>query len=406
MLRGLRAVWTLAAARAAEAAGAAQASAAGAWSALWTFPAVLSSAFIIAWGAEVAQFFMSQGLALAILAWLQTLPEFAVEASIAWRQDIPNMTANFTGSLRLLVGLGWPMIFFVASFAHRRKTGRWLHEINLHEDHAIEVVGLLLPILYFFFVWWKATLGVGDAVVLTALYLAYLWVLNKMPPQDHEEAEDLDYVPRKVMGLRPGLRGAAITGLFVGGGLILYYTAHPFVDSLKAIALAAGIGEFVFIQWVAPFLSEFPEKVSAFKWAATVRKASMAVMNMVSSNINQWTMLAAMIPVVYSLSRGEVSAVPFDGMHRHEIMLTILQSLLGMVLLLNMKYSAWEAAAIFLLWLAQFLAPDIREEIQWAYVGLIALAFLQMIRGRRKVEAFRIFAKHWRQRVVVPRAAS
>ena len=87
-------------------------------------PSSCFSAFVIAWGAEVAQFFMSQGLALAILAWLQTLPEFAVEADIAWRQDVPNMTANFTGSLRLLVGLGWPMIFVVASFAHRRQDGR------------------------------------------------------------------------------------------------------------------------------------------------------------------------------------------------------------------------------------------------------------------------------------------
>ena len=401
MLKGLKAAWLLASARASETPGAATASAATAWSALWTFPAVLASAFVIAWGAEVAQFFMSQGLALAILAWLQTLPEFAVEADIAWRQDVPNMTANFTGSLRLLVGLGWPMIFFVASFAHRRKTGQWLDEINLDEDHAIEVIGLLAPILYFFFIWWKASLTVWDGLILTFIYLAYLYVLNKMPPQDHEKAEDLDYVPRKVMGLRPGLRGAAIVGLFLLGGLILAYVTHPFVDSLKSMALAIGFSEFVFIQWVAPFLSEFPEKVSAFKWANTVRQAPMALMNMVSSNINQWTVLAAMIPVVYSLSRGEVSSIPFDGMHRHEIMLTILQSLLGMVLLLNMKYSASEAGAIFVLWAAQFFVPDLREEIQWVYVALIVLGLVQVVRGQRSVDAFHVFAKHWRQRVMV-----
>src|SRR6266853_31333 len=52
--------------------------------AIWTFPSILLSAFLVAWGAEAAQFLMSQGLALAILAWLQTLPEFAVEAVIAW----------------------------------------------------------------------------------------------------------------------------------------------------------------------------------------------------------------------------------------------------------------------------------------------------------------------------------
>src|SRR6266496_4097363 len=220
---------------------AASGGAAGAASALWTFPSVLFSAFVIAWGAEAAQFFMSQGLALALLAWLQTLPEFAVEADIAWRQDVPNMLANFTGSLRLLVGLGWPMIFFVASFAHRRKTGSWLQEIRLDPEHAIQVVGLLVPILYFFFIWWKASLNVWDGVFLAFVYLAYLWVLNRMPPRGEEEASELDWVPRKVMGLGPGLRGAAIGGLFLGGGLILYFVTHPFVDSLKAIALAAGI---------------------------------------------------------------------------------------------------------------------------------------------------------------------
>ncbi len=91
-----------------------------AWSALWTFPSILLSPFIIAWAAEAAQFLISQGLALAILAWLQTLPEFAVEAVIAWQAGKdPTQThlaiANFTGSLRLLVGLGWPMIYFVAA---------------------------------------------------------------------------------------------------------------------------------------------------------------------------------------------------------------------------------------------------------------------------------------------------
>ena len=180
----------------------------GAGAALWTFPCMLGSAFVIAWGAEVAQFFMSQGLALAILAWLQILPEFAVEADIAWRQNVVNMTANFTGSIRLLVGLGWPMIYMVASVAHRRQTGEWLTEIVLEPDHSVEVVGLLVPILYFALVWWKASLGVADGVVLTVLYLAYLFVVNRMPPRDHEDAEELDAVPRRVMGLRPRARGA------------------------------------------------------------------------------------------------------------------------------------------------------------------------------------------------------
>src|SRR5579864_7910664 len=94
----------------------------GPGSLFWTAPAILAAAMMIAWAAESAQFFMAQGVALAILAWLQTLPEFAVEAVLAHRQQVPLLMANLTGALRLLTGLGWPMIYAVAAYFHRRRT--------------------------------------------------------------------------------------------------------------------------------------------------------------------------------------------------------------------------------------------------------------------------------------------
>src|SRR5512144_1520407 len=81
---------------------------------LWAGPAILVAAMLIAWAAESAQFFVAQGFALAILAWLQTLPEFAVETVLAWKQQTHLLIANLTGALRLLTGLGWPMIYCVA----------------------------------------------------------------------------------------------------------------------------------------------------------------------------------------------------------------------------------------------------------------------------------------------------
>src|SRR2546428_3497597 len=86
----------------------------GLWLNVWPFPAVVVSAFLISWAAECAQFLVSQGMALAILAWLQALPEFAVEAVIAWSQQIHYMTANFTGSLRLPGRPWWAPILPVA----------------------------------------------------------------------------------------------------------------------------------------------------------------------------------------------------------------------------------------------------------------------------------------------------
>src|SRR2546423_134562 len=206
-------------------------------SALWTFPSILFSSFIIAWAAEAAQFLMSQGLALAILAWLQTLPEFAVEAVIAWQAGKdPSRThlaiANFTGSLRLLVGLGWPMIYFVAAaFGWRAK--RKFVSVELDPEHSVEIFRLLLPILYFTFIWWKGTLSVWDAPPLVACYFLYLFVLWKIPPreQEGEALDDLGAVPRRVLRMQGGARLATILALFVAGGAILFLAAHPFLDS-------------------------------------------------------------------------------------------------------------------------------------------------------------------------------
>src|SRR6202166_92791 len=110
---------------------------------LWTAPSILIAALVIAWAAESAQFFIAQGFALAILALLQTLPEFAVEAVLAWRQQVHYLLANLTGALRLLTGLGWPMIYFAAAVVHRRRTGTPMRRVVLTGEHSVQVVGLL-----------------------------------------------------------------------------------------------------------------------------------------------------------------------------------------------------------------------------------------------------------------------
>ncbi|MGQ0713497.1 MAG: hypothetical protein ACT4PJ_07170 [Gemmatimonadaceae bacterium] len=361
-----------------------------AWSALWTFPSILFSAFMIAWGAEAAQFMISQGLALAILAWLQTLPEFAVEAVIAWEAgNDPTQCfvaapppgchshlaiANFTGAIRLLIGLGWPMIYFVAAF-YRRKAGKALRAIQLEDEHSVEVLATVPPLLYFFWVWYKGSLSLVDAAVLILMYIIYLGILWRFPPQEQEHLADAP-APARWAYTRPGAwRHVTIASFFVAGGVLLYFTAHPFLDSMLALAVSLGISQFVFVQWVAPFLSEFPEKVSAFAWARRVTHAPMGLMNMLSSNVNQWTVLAAMIPIVFSMARGEPSALPFDGEQRMEILLTIMQSVVAVLLLANMRFEWWNASLLFFLWLVQFLRAGWREEITVVYaawaVGLL-----------------------------------
>src|SRR5205085_12283252 len=112
-------------------------------SVFWTAPAILVAAMLIAWAAESAQFFIAQGFALAILAWLQTLPEFAVEAVLAWKQQVPLLLANLTGALRLLTGLGWPLIYATAALFHRKRRRSRMLDVAVPEERCVQVVALL-----------------------------------------------------------------------------------------------------------------------------------------------------------------------------------------------------------------------------------------------------------------------
>ncbi|OLB17709.1 MAG: hypothetical protein AUH12_03910 [Gemmatimonadetes bacterium 13_2_20CM_69_8] len=155
---------------------------------------------------------------------------------------------------------------------------------------------------------------------------------------------------------------------------------------MLAVAGVFGVSQFVLVQWVAPFLSEFPEKVSAFYWARRVSHAPMALMNMVSSNINQWTVLAAMIPLVYGYSslrhHGVWLDFRFDDAQRLELLLTLLQSGLAVILLANMEFDWLDATIIFVLWLAQFLRPTLRDEVAVAYgIWIVILLIGFVVRG-------------------------
>src|SRR5205823_2502197 len=161
----------------------------------WTAPAILLSAMLIAWAAESAQFFVAQGFALAILAWLQTLPEFAIEAVLAWKQQVPLLMANLTGALRLLTGFGWPVIYFTAAFANRKRGNGPLRSIRLREHHSVEVFALILPLAYNAVVLMKSSLHLYDAAILILLYGAYLMILRKLPSEDPESIDELEAVP-------------------------------------------------------------------------------------------------------------------------------------------------------------------------------------------------------------------
>ncbi len=376
----------------------------GPWSALWTTPCILAASLLLTWGAEAAQFFVGQGFALAILALMQTLPEFAVEAIIAWKQQTAYLLANLTGALRLLTGLAWPLIYLTASVVHRRRTGTPLREIKLDAHHSVEVIGLFFPLLYGLFIWWKASLHFFDAFPLIGMYGLYLALLLRLPPEEQEGVDALEAIPRAIVKAPRHLRIAGIAACFLAGGLLIYLTAEPFLGSLIALATAISLPAFLMIQWLAPIISEFPELLSTFYFARQQENAGVALMNIASSNINQWTLLVALLPIVFSISRGTPSGFALDPGQQTELLLTVGQSFVSMLFLLNMRFSFLEAIAMFVLFAIQFVLPaffgnEVRRYITWVFFGWTAAGLLVFAIRRPKHNAVRSFLQTWRENV-------
>ena len=374
------------------------------WAALWTTPSILVASVLITWGAESAQFFVAQGFALAILAWMQTLPEFAVEAVLAWKGQTQLLLANLTGALRLLTGLAWPMVYLTAAVGHRRRTGQPLRHIKLELHHSVEVIALIPPLLYAVVIWAKSNLHTYDAVILVVFYVVYLVLLTKLPPQQSESIDDLAAIPRAIVRASRPRRIASIGFCFLAGGALIYFTAEPFLGSMIAVATAVGIPSFLVIQWFAPVVSEFPELASTFYFARQEEKAAVAVMNITSSNINQWTLLVAMLPVVYSMGQGTITGFVFDREQSSELLLTITQSFVGLVFLLNMEFAWWEALTMFLLFISQFVLPRFfgaaaHSWISGAFLIWTALELLRIAGRRRAPAAIHSFITTWREHI-------
>ncbi len=371
----------------------------GPWAILWTAPAILISSLMIAWAAESAQFFIAQGFALAILAWLQVLPEFAIEAVLAWRQQTSLLMANLTGALRLLTGLGWPIIYFTAATVNRRRGNPPLRAIKLEPHHSVEVVALIPPLAYAAVILMKASLNVIDAAILIAIYIAYLLILRKLPSENPESIDELERVPRAIVTAPRRTRIAAITGLFVAGGILVFFSAEPFLGSLLSIALVLGIPSFFFIQWIAPIVSEFPEMASTIYFARTVDRAPMALMNMVSSNINQWTLLVAMLPIVYSISVGRPHSIALDPEQHAELLLTVAQAVSAVIFLINMELAWWEAAVLLVLFGIPFFSAQLTLPVSIAYFAWAAMEIVRMLIGHRSPKALIQFVRVFREHV-------
>lgn len=345
--------------------------------------AILGAAFLLSWAAELLQMDVSQAFALGLLALIAVLPEYAVDAVFAFEAGRDPVVAqqgyavaNMTGANRLLIGVGWSAIVIVAWLRHGAR------EVMLERSQAVEMAILLVATLYAITIPLKGDLSLLDTGILVSLFAAYTWASSRAP------AEQPHLVgPAATLGELPkAKRRWAIVGLFAFAAFAIFLSAEPFAHGLVETGLQYGVDEFLLVQWLAPLASEAPEFIVAilFVWRG---QAAAGMRTLVASKVNQWTLLIATLPIVFSFGAGGISAMPLVERQEQEIWLTAAQSFFAIILISDFAMNRWEAIALFVPFAAQLFLPleiggfDVRQVFTYGY--LIAGVLLLLDRRRR-----------------------
>jgi cation:H+ antiporter len=378
--------------------------------AIFTFGAIIAASLLIAWAAEASEASISRGLALAIVAIVQTIPEYFVEGTIAWKAGkepalwLHNVIANFTGANRLLTGFGWPLILLTVIIQRRRNHQTGPSTIALRREQSVEVVFMLGASLYYVWVLIQQELTIFDAIVWAGIFVAYMWMLARLPRGKEGPEEPLlgpSLAIAEIKSTRK--RTAAVVGLFLFCGLTFVLITDSFVTSIQNLAQMFLVGllgsgaVFFTIQWIAPVLSEFPEKVTAFNWARKITLAPLALLNFISSSVNELTALVALIPVVYFVSSGGLGSIPLGQLQWVEIFLTMSQSLYACASLLDLTYDTQNALVLLVLWVISTAVIEARLLVA---IMFLVLAAFETLRSRGHIVVFSAFRETLRKGIL------
>lgn len=350
---------------------------------------IVGGAFLISWAAEAAQVDISASFAIAILALIAILPEYAVEAVLAWEagqsyvlashggqvfsagsavtDEMERVAANVTGANRLLIGLGWSAVILIF-WIKRRMT------LNLSGTMGLELIMLSLATTVTFLIFFMQQVHMIVGVALIAMYFVYLWISST------KEAEEPELMgPSLMIGEQSKiLRRALVLGLFLYSAIVIIVAAEPFVHALVESGKGLGIDEFILIQWVAPLASESPEIIIAVLFSLRANPVA-GLTTLVSAEVNQLTLLVGSMVGIFSLSAGELLSFPLNHMQSVEFLLTAAVSLFALILVVP-RIIGWKSGSILLiLFLAHLPFTGSADRLYFTYGYLLLSALIGVI---------------------------
>jgi cation:H+ antiporter len=221
----------------------------------------------------------------------------------------------------------------------------------------------------------KSSITPLDAVILVGIFVAYTVRISRAP------AEEPHLVgPARLVGtFRTPNRRIAVVAMFLFAAAVILMCAEHFAESLVATGEDLGLSTFLLVQWLAPLASEAPELLVAGLYAWRLN-TNAGLGTLVSSKVNQWTLLVGTLPIVFSIAAGGLHGLPIDAHQREELLLTAAQSFFALAVLVTLSITVREAILLFTLFWAQFVIGAIVPE-SWVLAERVGVSIVYIALG-------------------------
>jgi cation:H+ antiporter len=284
-----------------------------------------------------------------------------------------------TGSNRLLLGLGWSLVVLIGLAVVKRRTGQTVRALVLESGYRVELGFLAIASVVAFVIPATGQISLLLGFALLGFFVFYLWKMSRAEvdePQLVGPAATIGALPQRA-------RRIIVIGLFVFAAVVIVASAEPFAQGLIATGKDLGIDEFLLVQWLAPLASESPEFIVAILFAVR-GKGNDAIGTLISSKVNQWTLLVGSLPIAYLLGGGGAGGLQLDARQVEEFLLTATQTLLGVAALLALRFPRWLAFTLLGLFALQFVFPT--QQARYILCAVYAvLALGALIYNRRHI---------------------
>jgi cation:H+ antiporter len=246
------------------------------------------------------------------------------------------------------MGPGVAFLVYIIAFRYRQR-GLRRAGVSFERTLRVDTTYVAIAVAFTLSLPFRRTVTLIDAVILVAIFVAYLLRIHHAPRRDPV----LVGTAGRIASLSKRIRWFVIILLLLVFSFAVYFLGRLFGHRLLLTAQQLHLPAYGLAEWAAPFATVTPELliVAVYAWRLNATEAIQTLLQ----RMMQIFLFLGVLPPLFSVLFGTMHGPPVTPLERRGILLAMAETLLVIAVFVDLTLGVREANAILGLFLAQFV---------------------------------------------------